>query len=100
MKGRMGSAEMLMDVSAALPFSLQNARHSDSHSATRLQLGNAPWNKGMKASAKLDIAFFILVAVGIYFALLVEYNIDLLDFIRKPEPKGLHPAERMRRGRL
>lgn len=54
----------------------------------------------MKASTKLDIVFFILVAVGIYFALLMEYNVDLLDFVREPVKKQLHPAERMRRGRL
>ena len=54
----------------------------------------------MKASTKLDMAFFFLVAVAIYFALLIEYNVDLLDFVREPGKQQLHPAERMRRGRL
>jgi len=52
-------------------------------------------NEGMKLGTKLDICFFLLVGVGIYFALLMEYNVDLLDFVRTPTPKQRHPAERM-----
>ena len=53
----------------------------------------------MKPSQKMDIAFFIIVGIMIYFALLLEYNIDLLDYVRLggPAPKQLHPAERMRK---
>ena len=49
----------------------------------------------MKASTKMDIGFYIFAFIAMYFALLVEYNIDLLDYVREPAPKLLHPAERM-----
>merc|ERR1712086_1056648 len=45
-----------------------------------------PWQKGVKLSTRLDIVFFLFMLVCLYFALLVEYDLDMLDLIRTPPP--------------
>ena len=45
-----------------------------------------PWRKGVKLSTRLDIVFFVFMFVCLYFALLVEYDLDMLDLIRTPPP--------------
>merc|ERR1712166_848922 len=45
-----------------------------------------PWRQGMRPSTKLDLCFFAFMAVCLYFALLVEYDIDLLDLVREAAP--------------
>jgi hypothetical protein len=45
-----------------------------------------PWRRGMRFSTKMDLCFYAFLAICLYFALLVEYDIDLLDLVRTPAP--------------